>query len=310
MLTLLLWLCSFFFFSLLGYLCLHRFYRDRMIIYRRIKPFLVEEKRDEEMMREEELINKSLYARLIPPILNKLRLVAESILPKNKLRQIEKRLHTAGNPFNLKAGDFFLLQFLLPVTVFLIFTLLFLPTADNKGKVLLFALLLAAFAYVYTNYYLTIKSKQRTNEIDRALPDFFDLLNVSIEAGMGLDGALRKVSSQMDSPLSTEFSSALEDMRLGKSRKDAFQELRDRVPSDFFKSVITSIIQADQMGLGMSKVLQTQSKRIREKQSFQVKEQAMKAPVKMLLPMVFFIFPTLFIVLLGPIVMNFIEQLT
>lgn len=309
MLTFLLWLSSFLFFSSVCLLILNRFYRDRMIIYRRITPFLTEEKGEDIIGREDELINKSLYARLIQPQFLKLRQIAEGRLPKNKLLQIEKKLHAAGNPFGIKAGDFFLLQILLPIFVFLLYCFLFLPATDNKGKVLVLAITSSAFVYFYTNYYLSSKSKQRTHEIDRALPDFFDLLNVSIEAGMGLDGALKRVSAQMNSPLSREFSSALEDMRLGKSRKDALLELRERVPSEFFKSVITSIIQADQMGLGMSKVLQTQSKRIREKQRFQIREQAMKAPVKMLLPMVFFIFPTLFIVLLGPIVIDFITKL-
>lgn len=310
MLIIIFWLSSFLFFSCVGFLVLHRFYRDRMIVYRRLEPLLSVENGEEIIGREDELINRSLYARLIQPQFKRLRQIAEGKLPKNKLQQIEKRLHAAGNPFGIKAGDFFLLQILLPIIIFLVYCFLFLPTAENKGKVMVLAVVSSFLVYIYTNYYLSSKSKQRTNEIDRALPDFFDLLNVSIEAGMGLDGALKKVSAQMDSPLSREFSSALEDMKLGKSRRDAFLELRERVPSEFFKSVITSIIQADQMGLGMSKVLQTQSKRIREKQRFQVREQAMKAPVKMLLPMVFFIFPTLFIVLLGPIVINFIEQLT
>lgn len=308
MLVFLFFLFSFLFFTSIGMLSLQYMYRNRIIMYRRVTPFLSEEKGQEIIGREDEIINKTLYARTIQPQFLKLRQIAEGRLPKYKIKQLEKRLYAAGNPFGLTAGDFFLLQLLLPSIVFLLYIFLVVPAAEEKGKVIVFAILTAVLVYAYSNSYLSSKAKQRTILIDRSLPDFFDLLNVSIEAGLGLDGALKKVCAQMDSPLSKEFLSALEDMKLGKSRKDAFIELRERVPSDFFKSVITSIIQADQMGLGMSKVLQVQSKRIREKQSFQVREQAMKAPVKMLVPMVFFIFPTLFIVLLGPVVLNLISQ--
>lgn len=280
-----------------------------MIIYRRVSPFLTEETDNDIIGREDEINNKSLYARILQPQITKIRNLTEGRLPKHKIAQIEKKLQAAGNPLSLKPSDFYILQILLPLIVFLLYLFLFVPAAEEKVQVIFFGLISSGFIYFYTNYYLTAKSRQRTQLIDKALPDFFDLLNVSIEAGLGLDGALKKVCSQMDSPISREFLSTLEDMKLGKSRKEAFIDLRERVPSEFFKSVMTSIIQADQMGLGMSNVLRTQSKRIREKQRVQAKEQAMKAPVKMLLPMVFFIFPTLFIVLLGPVIINLFSQL-
>lgn len=308
MLNFLFWICSLLFFTFTAVLILQKLYRTRMIMKRRVQPFLIKEKDQEIIGREDEINNRSLYARIIEPQLAKLRVLAEGRLPRHKLLQIEKRLHAAGKPLGLTAGDFFLLQMILPIIVFSLFLLLFFPFSEEKGKVIVMAVVSGVFVYWYPNYYLSAKIKQRTHLIDRALPDFFDLLNVSIEAGMGLDGALKRVCSQMDSPLSREFASALDDMKLGKSRREAFIELRERVPSEFFKSVITSIIQADQMGLGMSRVLQTQSKRIREKQRVSVREQAMKAPVKMLIPMVFFIFPTIFIVLLGPVVINFMTQ--
>ncbi|MCL7746725.1 type II secretion system F family protein [Halalkalibacter alkaliphilus] len=257
---------------------------------------------------EEDRKNRTFYVRLIRPVLLKMRLLIVGRLPKHKMAQIDRRLQAAGYPLGMSAGDFVLLQLFLPVTLFILFLLLFVPAAEETAKVVILSAIVAIFTYSYTNYYLAAKGKQRTKLIDKAMPDFFDMLNVSIEAGMGLDGALKKVCSQMDSPLSQEFLSSLEDMKLGKSRKQAFIELRDRVPSDFFKSVMSSIIQADQMGIGMSKVLRTQTVRIREKQRFTAKEQAMKAPVKMLIPMVLFIFPTLFIVLIGPVIVNLVMQ--
>ncbi|MGO4886398.1 type II secretion system F family protein [Anaerobacillus sp. MEB173] len=307
MINLLLCLVSFLFFTSVGLIVLIRVYRDRMIIQRRTSPFITNEA-EMQIDHDEELSKKSFYQRLIQPLFIKIRGMAIGKMPKQKMEQIEKKLQAAGHPFGMSAGDFILLQLFLPMSIFFLFMILFIPASGETMKVLILSGFVAIFVYAYTNYYLTAKSKLQTKLIDKAMPDFFDMLNVSIEAGMGLDGALKKVCSQMDTSLSKEFLSALEDMKLGKSRKQAFTELRERVPSDFFKSVMGSIIQADQMGIGMSKVLRTQTQRIREKQRYTAKEQAMKAPVKMLIPMVLFIFPTLFIVLIGPVIVNLVIE--
>jgi tight adherence protein C len=308
MLTMVFGFFSFLFFTCLGFLLFHRLYRKKMVIYRRVSPLLSNQSDSETIIQLDEIKQKTLYERLIQPQIGKFRRLAEGKFPKHKMTLIENRLQAAGYPFGLSAGDFVLLQTLLPIVMLLLFIFLLVPAADEKGKIIVLAFIGASFVYIYPSYYLGAKSKQRTKLIDKSMPDFFDMLNVSIEAGMGLDGALKKVCNQIDSPLSKEFLSTLEDMKLGKSRRQAFSELRDRIPSEFFRSVMGSIIQADQMGIGMSKVLRTQSQRIREKQRFQAKEQAMKAPVKMLIPMVFFIFPTLFIVLIGPVIINVVTQ--
>jgi tight adherence protein C len=302
-----LWLFSFLFFTSIGLLLMNKIMNKKMVIYRRVEPFLTSN-RNVTAVDEEDIRNRPLYDRLIQPLFMRIRLFASGRMPKHKTEQVERKLQAAGRPFGLSAGDFVLLQIALPIALFTIFTFLFYFTTEEKLKVVLFALSVATFSYVYTNYYLAAKGKERTKLIEKSMPDFFDMLNLSIEAGMGLDGALKRVCQQMETPLSEEFLSALEDMKLGKTRKHAFSDLRERVPSPFFKSVMSSIIQADQMGIGMSRVLRTQTKRIREKQRFTAREQAMKAPVKMLIPMVLFIFPTLFIVLIGPVVVNLVIQ--
>lgn len=308
MLMLILWLVSFSFFTCIGLLIFNRLYKNKLILARRLAPLITTQGAHTHTINEEDEKNKTIKERFIQPFLLKLGNYAEGKMPKQKMAQVEKRLQAAGFPFGLSARDFILLQVSLPVLIFLFFTIFLVPSAEEKSKVLALAAIGSIFTYFYTNYYLNAKSKQRIKEIEKAMPDFFDMLNVSIEAGMGLDGALKKVASQMDTPLSKEFLSTLEDMKLGKARKQAFIELRDRIPSDFFTSVMNSIIQADQMGIGMSRVLRTQTTRIREKYRFDAKERAMKAPVKMLIPMVIFIFPTLFIVLLGPVVVDLVTQ--
>lgn len=308
MLKLLFWIVSFLFFTTLGYLIFVKLYKNKMTINRRITPLIVNQTALDQVENEQDEKNISLYNRFVKPSFEKLRTITVGKLPKSKIEQLEKKLHAAGRPFGISAGDYMLLQIILPVGIFLIFLLLFLPAGVKMSALLVYSSVVAFFVYYYMNYYLAAKMKQRIVEIDKAMPDFFDMFNVSLEAGLGLDGALKRVCNQMNSPLSDEFLSALEDMKLGKSRKQAFIELRDRVESEFFKSVMNSIIQADQMGIGMTKVLRTQTHRIREKQRFAAKEQAMKAPVKMLIPMVIFIFPTLFIVLLGPTIIDIINK--
>lgn len=249
-----------------------------------------------------------LRERLLKPMVAKLRQVVDKNLGRQKQEQMERKLHDAGSPFGLKAADFLLVQLALAAITFTVFLLAFAIGSEEHLKGTMFAIVAGMFALVYPNMYLNGKKKKRIKLIEKEMPDFFDMVNVSIEAGMGLDGALKRVCTQMHGPLSSEFKLAIEDMKLGKSRKNAFEELRDRIPSEFFKSVINSIIQADQMGIGMTKVLRAQTERMREQKKQAVKEQAMKAPVKMLIPMVLFIFPTLFIILLGPVIINLVTK--
>lgn len=162
----------------------------------------------------------------------------------------------------------------------------------------------AFLGFRYPMFYLAKKRTLRIKEINKQMPDFFDMVNLLLEAGVGLDSAISNVCQKKKGPLSEEFQQALEDMKLGKSRREAFYELRKRVPSDMFQSVIMAIIQADQLGIGMAKVLKNLTIRIREQRREARREQAMKAPIKMLFPMVFFIFPAIFIVILGPLVIT------
>ncbi|TLS35580.1 type II secretion system F family protein [Pseudalkalibacillus caeni] len=246
--------------------------------------------------------------RVLQPVWAKLRTFFIAKLSRQKMEELDNRIYEAGNPFNLKALDFKLLQIVIAIGFFSFLMFFYVFGAEEKGKVMLFAIMGGVFGYIYPDYYLRAKRKQRLKTIEKAMPDYFDMVSVSIEAGMGIDAALSRVSKEMKGPLSDEFKNAIEEMKLGKSRREAFIDLKDRVPLEIFQSVLNSFIQADQLGIGMSKVLKTQTKRIREVRRQAAREQAMKAPVKMMIPMVLFIFPTLFIVLLGPIIIQFVTR--
>lgn len=223
-------------------------------------------------------------------------------------KKLDALLRDAGYSFQLSAIEFRLIQLLLSVGGGIIVFMLFLPIADDKAMAWLMALAVAMLGFRYPMFYLSKRKTKRIKEINKSTADFFDTVNLLIEAGMGLDAAIATVCQKMKGPLSEEFRQTLEDMKHGKSRREAFYELRKRVPSDSFQSIITALIQADQLGIGMAKVLHNLTARIREQRREAAREQAMKAPVKMLFPMVIFIFPSLFIVILGPLVIQLITK--
>ncbi len=226
---------------------------------------------------------------------------------KEERKKLDMLLRDAGYPFK-SAIDFRLFQFVLSAGMSLPFFFFILPASDNKMLTWVMIGTMALLGFRLPIFYLGKKKTARVKAINLSMPDFFDTVNLLLEAGMGLDLALAEVSRKIKGPLSEEFLQTLEDMKLGKSRREAFYDLRRRVPSDSFQSIITSLIQADQLGIGMAKVLSNLTIRVREQRREAAREQAMKAPVKMLFPMVFFIFPSIFIVILGPLAITLITK--
>lgn len=233
--------------------------------------------------------------------------ILEARMPKSRKKQLEQRLREAGYPLKLSAIDFRFLQLMIGAFVFFSICLLLGRTGADLFSAGMLGAVLAGLAMYYPSFQLSVITKKRRFAIQRQMPDFFDMVNLSIEAGMGLDSSLLKVCNQTKGPLSDEFRQTLEDMKLGKSRREAFADLRSRVPVHQFQSVVTSLIQADMLGVGMAKVIRSLTERIREQRTQLAREQAMKAPVKMVFPMMLFIFPAMFIVLLGPLIIYLVE---
>lgn len=221
-------------------------------------------------------------------------------MSKQGTKELELMLRDAGYPYQLTPVDFRIVQLGLCLLFASVSFVLFYGTSSNLGQILLLVTACGGLGIVYPRYYLKTKKKQRIAAIERDMSDFFDMVTLLIEAGMGLDLALDTVSKKNEGPLPEEFGQTMKDMQLGKSRREAFSDLRDRIGSDLFQSVIRQLIQADRLGMGMVDVLRAQTHRIREHRMQATREKAMKVPVKMLLPMVAFIMPCLFIVILGP----------
>ncbi|MGJ7919175.1 type II secretion system F family protein [Neobacillus sp. LXY-4] len=229
-------------------------------------------------------------------------------ISKSEKMKLDAMLNDAGFQYKWTAIEFRLMQLVLTLGSGLFLFLFFLPTAENKGMAWLLVISTSLLSYRLPMFYLSKKRTERIKFINRSMADFFDMVNVLLEAGMGLDGALSEVSHQTKGPLGEEFLRTLEDMKLGKSRREAFYDLRKRVPSEQFQGIMSTLIQADQLGIGMAKVLRNLTVRIREQRREAARELAMKAPVKMLFPMVFLIFPSIFIVILGPLVIQFVTN--
>jgi tight adherence protein C len=253
--------------------------------------------------------DKPFVQRVVVPVWKNMKRNYQKRLNQEKASQLEIRLLQAGQPFGLNPVEFKIAQLSLIVFLPLLAAgaaFAFHASAAVGMPLAFFALGAAA---MIPKVFLNMKAQQRTKEAIKDLPDMLDLLTISLEAGLGFDAALSKVVSKKSGVLSDEFKMCLEEIRLGKTRKEALTNINFRLSLEELQGLTSSIIQAEKLGIGMVSVLKVQTEDIREKRKQRAEEQAMKAPIKMLFPLVLFIFPTLFIILLGPAVLQFLEAM-
>ena len=168
----------------------------------------------------------------------------------------------------------------------------------------IFGLGMGVLGFMGPSFVLNARVRSRSAAVAAELPDALDLLSVSVEAGLGFDGAVQKLTEHMDGPLIEEFELALGEMRIGESRVEAVKKMSERSASPEMASFVRAIIQADQLGISLGRILRIQAGDTRLKRQLLAEEKAMKAPIKMLFPTVGFIFPAMFIVILGPAFLN------
>lgn len=221
-------------------------------------------------------------------------------LTSKKEESIEKKLLQAGNPFGMSPIDFQVFRFTVKVFLPLIFGIYGKLIGMPIGGIIFITFLGFILGTFLPDFYINQKIKKRYNQALRELPDFLDLLTVCLEAGLGFDASLSKVIAKNDGIISGEFHICLEEIRLGKTRKDAMIGIKERLAFDEIKSLINNILQAEKLGISIVQVLRIKSQEEREKRKQRAEEEAMKAPIKILFPLVLFIFPSIFIVLLGP----------
>ena len=164
-----------------------------------------------------------------------------------------------------------------------------------------------ALGFLAPDWVLTFKIRARRELIRSELPDALDLLAVSVEAGLGFDGAVTKLTEHMDGPLIDEFALMLNEIRVGETRSVALRKMADRVDASELSNFVRAVIQAEQLGISLGRILRIQAADTRMRRQAAAEEKAMKAPIKMLFPTVGFIFPAMFIVVLGPAMLNILK---
>lgn len=247
-------------------------------------------------------LERPFSERILKPLIGGLARLMSSLTPAKSQERLRRNLQMAGNPNGLQAGDFLAMRVL--AGVLLGGVVLVLCIASNQGvtNIIIFTAIMASLGFFFPVYWLGNKIKKRKKLIFRGLPDAIDLLTISVEAGLGFDQALQRVTEKWDNELCREFKKVLNEQRIGKLRRDALREMSYRCDVQELSIFTASIIQADQLGVSMAKVLRIQADQMRIRRRQMAEEMAHKAPIKMLFPMVFLIFPSIYIVILGPAV--------
>jgi tight adherence protein C len=258
--------------------------------------------RSAESLVDEEM-ELTFVQRVLVPLFQRLNGWIGRRMPSKVQESLKLKLGFAGNP--MTPGHFIGIKALAGGGFGFFAALIASPLLVEKPFAALF--LLGAFALLgwkLPEFWLARQITHRRRLIDRALPDVLDLLSVSVEAGLGLDGAIQKVGEKFPEPTSGEFRELLKSIRLGTQRADALRALAARTGLPDVRTFTAAVIQAEQLGVSIARVLRVQSEGLRTKRRQQVEEKAMALPVKMLFPLILFIFPTIFLVVLGPVVIT------
>lgn len=250
----------------------------------------------------------SFRKRVISPLWMDAKKSLSKRMPGKQAEKLDKQLMQAGNPFQMKAADYRLVQLAFYIVMPLISLGYGLLLGIKSENLIFFLLGGIGLGAILPGRFIKMKIVKRRKLALKEFPDFVDLLLVSLEAGLGFDSGLSKVIGKQEGVLAQEFRRCLEEMRLGIPRKEALMGVRDRLEVEEISSFINNVLRAEKLGVGMVQVLRILTGDVRERRRQRAEETAMKAPIKILFPLVFFIFPSLFIVILGPVAIQLIHQ--
>lgn len=272
---------------------------DDRLLQNRLEEF---NKRGEDVDLEKIELSMPFQDRIIFPIARKLGELAIKFTPQNAMQNIARKLELAGSPGRLDPTVFLALQFvaggIFGIVLFLAITLG--KTDWPFGQKFLIIVGGAVLGFLFPQIWLTSKINRRQKEIRKSMPDALDLLTICVEAGLGFDAAMAKVAEKWESELSLAFARVIQEIQLGKIRREALRDMADRIGLAEMTSFVAAVIQSELLGVSMSKVLRIQSDQMRIRRRQAAEEEAHKAPVKMLIPMALLIFPSLMVVLMTP----------
>lgn len=246
---------------------------------------------------EEIELSQPFAERVIIPFIRRVGEISARFTPQKAIQDTAKNLEKAGNPWPVDAPTFYAIRIILAI-VFGVLSI-FVTTGDATTD------LLIKLGGVFGGFFvphlmLTSRITARQKEIRKAMPDALDLLTICVEAGLGFDAALSKVSEKWENELSLAFTRAIREVQLGKPRRDALKDMSDRLGIPEMTSFVAAIIQSESLGVSMAKVLRIQADQMRLKRRQHAEEEAHKAPVKMIIPMALLIFPSIMIIILTP----------
>ncbi len=295
--------------SLLLYLLYIGFFAEKLMMkhevnqrIKKIKKTSINDLFKENRRKKSGLLN-GLYS-AFEPLIEKVKTANNQRLSADNLKKIGEELYLANIDITPENFIFFRTVGIITIGVLGTIICMALNLAEDFSNLMLMSVMLFATPYVLLRFYIGTRKSARINVIKDELPNFLDLLAIAVDAGMGFDQALEYMCSSTTGPLAEEFKVVCREEGLGKTRNEALQSLADRLQIPMITSFATAIIQSTELGVSMKNVLTSQADEIRKLHVMEVKEKASKAVIKMLIPIVLFIFPTIFIILMGPSVLQ------
>lgn len=266
--------------------------------------------RGDQVTLEEIELSQPLSERIILPVARKLGELVLRFTPQNSIQDTAVKLERAGNPSGIDPTVFWALRFV-GFGLGLVFLFLSQVVPESSflyGRGLLIGIPAAALGFYLPELWLKSKIERRQTNVRKALPDALDLLTICVEAGLGFDAAMAKVNEKWDNELALAFGRVIREIQLGKLRREALRDMSDRLGIPEMTSFVAAVIQTEQLGVSMAKVLRIQSEQMRIKRRQLAEEKAHQAPIKMLFPMAILIFPSIMVVLMGPAVLILMQS--
>jgi len=252
-------------------------------------------------------LQRPFVDRVVRPVLRRLSSVIGRVLPQRSLEQTRRDLLLAGGAWHLAAIDFLGLR-LIAALVLGTATLSFTATRGGAfGRVLMTGIALAGLGSYLPRFWLKRRINTRQHEIRRALPEALDMLTICVGAGLAFDLAMLKIAEKWENSLAQEFNRVVAEMRMGIERREALRRMAERTGVPEVSNFVAVLVQADQLGVSIEQVLHAQSHQLRVRRRQRAEELANQAPIKMVFPLVFLIFPALFAIVLGPAIPALLE---
>lgn len=256
--------------------------------------------REEPVSIEEIELSMPITDRLVVPILRRLSQLVIRLTPQTMLERSAHKLELAGSPGNISAAEFWAIRGLVAIGLGGLFFFLLGQFGQETGRRLLYTALVTIMGFFLPSLYLSAAISRRQEAIIKKFPDALDLMSICVDAGLTFDGSMARVDEKWDDPLAREFGRVIYEIQLGKSRRQALRDMSNRMDVPDVTSFVAAILQAEHLGVSIGRVLRIQSEQMRIRRRQRAEEKAHQAPIKMLFPLVFLIFPSMFIVLLGP----------